>query len=42
MNAITLGLICRTVFGVIDVAIMIPVKVETRRKKVEALAGALS
>ncbi len=40
MGSITLGIICGLVFGIIDVLIMIPMKVEDRRKKVEAMAGA--
>ncbi|MFC1910072.1 hypothetical protein ACFLXC_02115 [Chloroflexota bacterium] len=40
MNNVTLGIICGLVFGVIDVLIMIPMKVESRRKKIEALIGA--
>jgi hypothetical protein len=40
MSAITLGLICGAVFGVIDVAVMIPMKMGDKRKKAEALAGA--
>lgn len=40
MNKITLGIICGLAFGILDVLIMIPMKVEDRRKKKEALAGA--
>ena len=40
MNGIVLGLICGTAFGLIDVLIMLPMKVEDKRKKMEALAGA--
>src|SRR4030067_1694343 len=40
MSSITLGIICGVVFGIIDVAIMIPMKVEDIRKKIESLVGA--
>jgi hypothetical protein len=40
MEATTLGLICGSVFGVLDVAVMLPMKMGDRRKKTEALAGA--
>jgi hypothetical protein len=40
MNGVVLGLICGTTFGLIDVLIMLPMKVEDKRKKIEALAGA--
>ncbi|MFZ7131317.1 MAG: hypothetical protein ACOWWR_03060 [Eubacteriales bacterium] len=40
MNGVVLGIICGTVFGLIDVLIMLPMKVEDKRKKMEALAGA--
>jgi hypothetical protein len=40
MDGVTLGLICGAVFGVIDVAVMIPMKMENRRKRIEALTGA--
>jgi hypothetical protein len=40
MDSINLGLICGAAFGVIDVAVMIPLKVEDKRKKIEALIGA--
>ncbi|OGO19348.1 MAG: hypothetical protein A2Z15_04540 [Chloroflexi bacterium RBG_16_50_11] len=40
MSSITLGIICGVVFGIIDVAIMIPMKVEDKRKKIESLVGA--
>lgn len=40
MNKIFLGLICGLVFGVIDVAIMIPLKYENNRKKIEAMSAA--
>ena len=40
MNGITLGIICGLVFGIIDVLIMLPMKVEDKRKKIEALIAA--
>ena len=40
MNGITLGLICGFVLGIIDVLIMLPMKVENKRKKIEALIAA--
>jgi len=40
MSAITLGLICGLVFGVIDVLIMLPMKMENNRKRIEALTSA--
>ena len=40
MGSITLGIVCGLVFGVIDVLIMLPMKVEDKRKKTEALIGA--
>lgn len=40
MDNITLGIVCGLAFGIIDVLIMIPMKVEDRRKKIEALIGA--
>ncbi|MFC1992863.1 hypothetical protein ACFLV3_03525 [Chloroflexota bacterium] len=40
MNSITLGIICGLVFGIIDVLIMLPMKVEDKRKKKEALIAA--
>ncbi|MFC1990772.1 hypothetical protein ACFLU9_01305 [Chloroflexota bacterium] len=42
MSSITLGIVCGLAFGVIDVLIMIPMKVEDRRKKIEALVGAFT
>ncbi|MFC1872684.1 hypothetical protein ACFLYV_03100 [Chloroflexota bacterium] len=39
MNSITLGVICGLVFGFIDVLIMLPMKVD-KRKKIEAMIGA--
>ena len=40
MSKIMLGLICGLVFGLIDVAIMVPMKFENSRKRAEALSGA--
>ena len=40
MNSITLGIICGLAFGIIDVLIMLPMKVEDKRKKTEALLSA--
>jgi hypothetical protein len=40
MNSITLGIICGLVFGFIDVLVMLPMKVEDKRKKIEAMLGA--
>jgi hypothetical protein len=40
MNNITLGIVCGLAFGIIDVLIMIPMKFENKRKKIEALIGA--
>jgi hypothetical protein len=40
MDSVTLGLICGGAFGVIDAAIMIPMKLGDKRKKAEALTGA--
>ncbi|MDD5463365.1 MAG: hypothetical protein PHG00_17395 [Methylococcales bacterium] len=40
MDRITLGLIFGLVFGVLDVLIMIPLKYENSRKKIEAMSGA--
>jgi hypothetical protein len=40
MNNITLGLICGSVFGLLDVLIMIPMKEPDKRKKREAMIGA--
>jgi hypothetical protein len=40
MNSLNLGLICGLVFGVVDVLIMIPMKVDDKRKKIEAMAAA--
>jgi hypothetical protein len=40
MDNITLGIICGLVFGIIDVLIMIPMKIQDKRKRIEALTGA--
>jgi hydrogenase/urease accessory protein HupE len=40
MNKILLGLICGLVFAIIDVLIMIPLKYETNRKRIEAMTAA--
>ncbi|MCL4474214.1 MAG: hypothetical protein M1539_02745 [Actinobacteria bacterium] len=40
MDAITLGLICGLVFGLIDIGVMLPMKFETPRKKKEAITSA--
>ncbi len=40
MSAIRLGIVMGLVFGILDVAIMIPLKFDTPRKKWEALIGA--
>ena len=40
MNSIVLGVVCGLVFGIIDVLIMLPMKVEDKRKRIEALIGA--
>ncbi|MFC2122912.1 hypothetical protein ACFLRP_04420 [Bacteroidota bacterium] len=40
MDSVTLGVICGLAFGIIDVVIMIPMKVEDKRKKTEALVAA--
>ena len=40
MNKIILGTICGLVFGVIDVLVMIPLKYENNRKKLEAMSSA--
>jgi hypothetical protein len=39
MNAVTLGLICGAVFGVLSVLIMLPMKFGDKRKKTESLAA---
>jgi len=40
LDAITLGIICGLVFGIVAVLIMIPMSFESRRKKWEALSAA--
>ncbi len=40
MNSIVLGIICGLVFGIIDVLIMLPMKVEDKRKRIESLIAA--
>jgi len=40
MDSIALGVVCGLVFGIIDVLIMLPMKVEDKRKRIEALIGA--
>ena len=40
MNGITLGIICGLALGIIDVLIMLPMKVEDKRKRIESLIGA--
>ena len=40
MNRIVLGLLCGLGFGILDVLIMLPLKVEDKRKKLEAIIGA--
>ncbi|MHB1275884.1 MAG: hypothetical protein ACYCXQ_10790 [Candidatus Humimicrobiaceae bacterium] len=40
MNKIILGTICGMAFGVIDVLIMIPLKYENNRKRIEAMTAA--
>jgi hypothetical protein len=40
MNRIILGAICGLVFGVVDVLIMIPLKYENNRKRIEAMGAA--
>lgn len=40
MSRIMLGIICGIAFGILDVLIMIPLKVENKRKKIEAMVGA--
>ena len=40
MSKILLGLICGLAFGLIDVAIMAPIKFESGRKRAEALSAA--
>lgn len=40
MNKIILGTICGLIFGIIDVLVMIPLKYENNRKKIEAMTAA--
>ncbi len=40
MNRILLGTICGLAFGVIDVLVMIPLKYENNRKRMEAMTAA--
>ena len=40
MSRVLLGIICGLAFGIIDVAVMLPMKFEDGRKKTEALSGA--
>lgn len=40
MDAVTLGLICGLIFGLFSSLIMIPMNVESRRKKWEAISSA--
>lgn len=40
MSKLSLGLICGLAFGVIDVLIMIPLKYENNRKRIEAMSSA--
>lgn len=40
MNKIILGIICGLGFGIIDVLIMIPLKYENNRKRIEAMTAA--
>jgi hypothetical protein len=40
MSRITLGLVCGLIFGLLDTAIMLPMKFEDRRKRAEALSSA--
>ena len=40
MDSLTLGIVCGSVFGIIDVLIMLPMKVENKRKRIEALLAA--
>lgn len=40
MNKILLGIICGSSFGIIDVLIMIPLKYENKRKRIEAMLSA--
>jgi hypothetical protein len=40
MDKTTLGIICGLAFGIIDVLIMIPLKYENNRKRIEAMSSA--
>jgi hypothetical protein len=40
MNKIILGIMCGLVFGIIDVLVMIPLKYENNRKRIEAMIAA--
>lgn len=40
MNKITLGIISGLAFGIIDILIMIPLKYENNRKRIEAMSSA--
>lgn len=40
MNKIILGIICGLVFGIVDILIMIPLKYENSRKRIEAMSAA--
>ncbi len=40
MDKLTIGLICGFAFGSIDVLIMLPLKFDDRRKRLEAMSGA--
>lgn len=40
MSKITLGIICGLGFGIVDVLVMIPLKYENNRKKMEAMSSA--
>ena len=40
MSEIVLGVICGLVFGIIDVLVMIPLKYENKRKRIEAMSSA--
>ncbi len=40
MNRIIFGIICGLAFGVIDVLVMIPLKYENNRKRLEAMTAA--
>lgn len=40
MNKIILGAICGLVFGIIDVLVMIPLKYENNRKRIESMSSA--